>query len=315
MPKPWSTADIPSQHGLIALVTGGNSGIGWHTVLELARAGAQVVLTARSAADGEGAVARVLAQLPAARVRYVLLDLAQLASVRQLAEQVAQWPRLDLLVNNAGVMRIPTQRLSADGFERQWATNVVGPFALTLGVLPALCRAPRPRVTTVSSILAAHGTRRVDVAGVRGASHYSPHAAYCQSKLANLLFMTELARRSQAEGLALVSNASHPGWAMTRLHTAGPERAMGLGQRLAARVLAQSAAQGALPSLRALTEAGSQGGDYFGPAGPWQLKGAPVKLALPAPARNPAAAEQLWALAEQWVGIRFSEQLAATRQN
>src|ERR1700737_1195141 len=146
----WTVADIPSQQGKLAVVTGANSGIGWNTALELARAGAEVILTARTQQKGDDAVRRIMQLVPQARVRYEQLDLASLVSVRAFAARIGREPKLDLLVNNAGVMKIPSRELTEDGFEKQLGTNFLGPFALTALLLPALQRSPAPRVTTVS---------------------------------------------------------------------------------------------------------------------------------------------------------------------
>jgi len=303
----WTLADIPALSGTTALVTGGNSGIGWHTALELARAGAKVIITSRTSQKGEGAVAAIKEQVPQARVEYRLLDLANLDSVRRFAEPLADTLTLDLLVNNAGVMRIPARLATVDGFERQLATNFIGPFALTLLLLPALRRSSRPRVTTVSSVTAAKGKRRIDFDDPQGAHQYSAKDAYCQSKLADLMLMLELGRRCQAIGVPLVSNASHPGWSMTRLQTSGPGRSLNTLEKIAAHWLAQDAAHGALSTLRACTEVDSHSGDYYGPTGLLNFKGAPGLLALPAPALDKQAASQLWDRAEQWTGLCFRQ--------
>jgi NAD(P)-dependent dehydrogenase (short-subunit alcohol dehydrogenase family) len=158
----WSTADIPSQEGRVAVVTGANSGIGWHTALELARAGGEVIVTVRSEDKGRSAVEGIRRVLPRARVRAELLDLASLRSVRAFAVHLEHEPRLDLLVNNAGVMAVPTREVTEDGFERQFGTNYLGPFALTGLLLPLLRRSPSPRITTVSSGAANMGLRRIN---------------------------------------------------------------------------------------------------------------------------------------------------------
>ncbi|HEY1910044.1 MAG TPA: SDR family NAD(P)-dependent oxidoreductase, partial [Vicinamibacterales bacterium] len=132
----WTTADIPSLAGTRSVVTGANSGIGWYTALELARAGSEVILAARSETKGQDAVERILRDVPDARVRPAILDLASLASVRSFAALVDREPRLDLLVNNAGVMLVPTRQTTADGFELQFGTNFLGPFALTALLMP-----------------------------------------------------------------------------------------------------------------------------------------------------------------------------------
>lgn len=293
----WSTRDIPSQAGKLAVVTGANSGIGWNTALELARAGAEVVLTARSEDKGASAVARIQRAVPAAKVRFALLDLASQRSVHAFAETLANVPKLDLLVNNAGVMRLPTREQTEDGFERQLATNYLGPFALTLLLLPKLQHAPAPRVTTVGSLAANMGLKRMQFEDLQWEHSYDPWKAYSQSKLADLLFMVELGRRAAARGINLVSNAAHPGYARTNLQTSGPGRQSRLAF-IAARLLSQDAAHGALPTLRAATHPSAHSNAYIVPDGIFQLKGSPVLGPLPRSAQDVAAGERLWALSE-----------------
>ena len=218
----WTIANIPPQTGKLAVVTGANSGIGWHTALELARAGCEVILTARSDSKGKQAVDQIKAAVPLAQVRYEILDLASLRSVRAFAARVGSERKIDLLVNNAGVMAVPQRELTEDGFERQLGTNFLGPFALTLLLMPVLGRSPVARVTTVSSGAANMGLKRINFEDLQWAKSYSLWKAYCQSKLADLLFMLELGKRSAAAGLNLVSNGAHPGFARTNLQTSGP---------------------------------------------------------------------------------------------
>src|SRR3984957_18851181 len=154
--------DIPSLQGRLAVVTGANSGIGWHTALELARAGSEVILASRTESKGRDAVDRIRQQLPQARVRAEILDLASLQSVQSFAARIDREPKLDLLVNNAGVMAVPKRQVTEDGFEQQFGTNFLGPFALTMALLPALLRAQSPRVTTVSSGAANMGLKRIN---------------------------------------------------------------------------------------------------------------------------------------------------------
>jgi NAD(P)-dependent dehydrogenase (short-subunit alcohol dehydrogenase family) len=216
--------EIPPLGGKLAVVTGANSGIGWHTALELARAGSEVVLTARSEAKGWQAVDRIRRKMPHAKVRSDLLDLASLESVRDFAASLNREAKLDLLVNNAGLMAIPQRQVTEDGFEMQFGTNYLGPFALTMLLMPALQRAD-PRVTTVSSRAANMGLKRINFDELHWEGSYGPWKAYCQSKLADLMLMLELGRRSRAAaGIPLLSNASHPGYARTNLQTSGPGR-------------------------------------------------------------------------------------------
>lgn len=305
MARAWSTTDIPSQDGKFVVVTGANSGIGWHTALELARSAAEVVLTARSAAKGQEAVQRIHEQLPLAKVRFEILDLASLRSVREFAGRILNAPKLDLLVNNAGVMAVPERRLTEDGFELQLGTNYLGPFALTLLLIPLLRRAPSPRVTTISSIAANLGLRRINFDDMQWERSYGPWKAYCQSKLADLLFALELGRRCTAAGIPLLSNAAHPGFARTNLQTSGPGRPLNVLEKAVASFASQDAAHGALPTLRAATEHNAQQGSYHGPQRFFQMKGDPVVISDPKPVRDEAAARRLWEVSEKLTGVSW----------
>jgi NAD(P)-dependent dehydrogenase (short-subunit alcohol dehydrogenase family) len=302
---PWTTADVPDQTGRTAVVTGANSGIGYHTALELARRGARVVLAVRDPGRGRAALDRLTAEVPAAAAELGELDLADLASVRAFA--TAYGPGgLDLLVNNAGVMAVPLGR-TADGFETQLGVNHLGHYALTGLLLPRLLARPGARVVTVSSAM--HRTGRIDFTDLNAEGGYRKWAAYSQSKLANLLFAQELQRRADGAGADLLSVAAHPGWAATNLQATGPrlsgsrfgERAVGVVNRL----VAQSDAQGALPTLRAATDPEIRGGDYVGPSGPFELRGRPRLVAMANAARDRAVARRLWEVSERLTGVRY----------
>ena len=308
----WSAADIPSQEGRVAVVTGANSGIGWHTALELARAGSEVILTVRSEDKGLSAVEGIRRLLPRARVRGELLDLASLQSVRAFAVRLEHEPRLDLLVNNAGVMAVPTREVTEDGFERQFGTNYLGPFALTGLLLPVLRCSPSPRITTVSSGAANMGLRRINFEDLQWEKLYAPWKAYCQSKLADLLMVVELTRRASASSVTVLSTAAHPGYARTNLQTSGPGKPQNIGQQLLLRmhpvaewIGSQDAAHGALPTLRAATAPDARPSSYYAPAQFFHLKGDPVLIPMPEPARDASAARRLWELSEQLTGVRF----------
>ncbi len=285
------------------MVTGGTSGIGFHTSLELARAGAVVVLAARDAGRGERAAARIRREVPAASVEHRSLDLADLASVRSFA---ARWDGpLDLLVDNAGVMA-PPYRLTADGFELQLGTNHLGHFALTGLLLPALADRPGARVVVVSSL--AHRGGRIDFDDLESARFYGRWTAYCQSKLANLLFAFELDRR--LSGSAAIAVAAHPGFASTNLQVAGPF--LGGGHAVSSALMragtvavSQSAAHGAWPTLHAATAPDVSGGDFFGPRGLGQIRGRPVRVTAAAAAYDREVAARLWAVSEQLTGVVY----------
>ncbi|MQY07798.1 oxidoreductase [Actinomadura macrotermitis] len=296
----WTASDIPDLHGKRAIVTGANSGIGYHTALQLARHGAAVVLACRSAERGRHALGKMTAAVPDGDITLASLDLADLASVREFAKRHGDGP-LDLLVNNAGVMALP-HRTTADGFEMQFGTNHLGHFALTGLLLPALRSAAAPRVVTVTSMAAWMGRPRFDDPNwERG---YRKWGAYGWSKLANLVFAKELDRRYAG----LTSNAAHPGYAATNLQQAGPKMAgSALQDRLNAAanaLVAQSAAMGALPTLYAATAPAAEGGACYGPR-LLGYRGTPAKAIMPGQAGRPETGRRLWTLSEDLTGVAY----------
>jgi len=293
----WSASDIPDQSGRVVLVTGANSGLGLHTSLELARRGARVLMACRDPKRADAALQRVRGEVPSAAVELVPLDLASLTSVRAAAAEVAQrTERLDVLVNNAGVMAIPSRTTTADGFEMQLGTNHLGHFALTGLVLPLLS-GPEPRVVTVSSEAAKIG--RIQFDDLQGEKKYGRWSAYGQSKLANLLFMRELGRRVPS----LISASAHPGYAATNLQSAPglSGKVMALGNK----ILAQSDADGAWSQEYAATMPGVQTGDYFGPSGLFGQRGAPHKITPRAAAQDDAVAARLWDVSQELAGVSY----------
>lgn len=312
----WNEGNIPPLTGRLAIVTGGNSGIGLFTAMGLARAGAEVIIATRSQARATEAIRQVQASVPSASLRFEALDLASLASVRAFAQRVGRLPKVDLLVNNAAVMYVPTRELTEDGFERQFGTNYLGPFALTLGLLPALLRSPYPRVTTVSSGAANMGLKRIKFEDLTWDQGYRHYAAYCQSKLADLMFAIELGQRCAHAGIPLTSNAAHPGAARTNLLSSGRGRPPSLGVRILIRIIGQSAAGGALSVLRASTDPSATSGSYFGPARLGGSRGPPVPVELPAPALDAGSRSHLWETSERLTGVRWGPaQLSRTAGN
>lgn len=296
----WTDADIPDQSGRVALVTGANSGLGLHTSMELARRGARVLMACRDEGRAEAARARVRREVPTATVETLPLDLASLDSVQQASAEIAsRTPALDLLVDNAGVMA-PPRRTTADGFELQLGTNHLGHFALTGRLLPLLLAAPAPRVVVVSS--AAHKFGAIDFEDLQSEKSYSPWRAYGQSKLANLLFVKELARRSEAT--ALVAAAAHPGYAATHLQTGQGNRLLELAMKVGNTVIAQSDAQGAWPSLYAATMPDVAANDYFGPH-LLELRGSPKRVGRSKAANDNEAARRLWQISETLTGVTY----------
>ena len=301
----WTIANIPPQGGKLAVITGATGGLGYQTAMALAQAGAEVVLTGRNAAKGHEAIAKIRNQFPNAKISFETLDLANLASVADFARRfAAAHSSLDLVINNAGVMALPTRQTTADGFEMQFGTNYLGHYALTAQLLALLRNARQPRVVNLSSI--AHRTGFIQFSDLQGERLYSPWKAYNQSKLAMLMFALELQRRSDAAGWNLMSNASHPGWARTDLFVNGP----GLGllsfaSQFAAPLFSQSAENGALPTMFAATSAQAEGGGYYGPSGLGELKGPPAPARIMPRARDKAGASKLWDVSKQLTGVSF----------
>ncbi len=309
----WTEADVPRLDGKVALVTGANGGLGVQTTRVLAGRGATVFMACRSVDKGEAIAARLRADQPGAQVHVLALDLADLASVERCADELTQRvDALDLLINNAGIMAIP-RRETADGFEMQLGTNHIGHFALTARLLPSL--GADARIVTVSS--QAHRMGRMAWTDLMGQRSYEKWRSYGQSKLANLLFHFELDRRLRASGATQISVAAHPGYAATNLQHVGPQisgnQSEAAVMRLANRFIAQSAAHGALPTLRAATDVSAQGGDYFGPDGFWEVRGWPVRVGHANRAGDAADAARLWRESERWTGMTmFSQTAAAT---
>ncbi|MFG2380683.1 oxidoreductase [Streptomyces avermitilis] len=300
----WNVSDIPDQSGRTAVVTGANSGLGYVTARELARRGARVLLACRSESRGTEAGDRLVAEVPGADVNFVRLDLGDLDSVREFAAQAPA--RLDLLVNNAGVMALPRGR-TADGFETQFGINHLGHFALTGLLLPSLLATPGARIVTLSSFM--HALANIDIDDLNAErGPYRRWIAYGRSKTANLLFTHELARRLAAAGSDVVAAAAHPGYASTNLQAAGPrlegrkgaERFMEIGNR----IFAQSAEAGALPTLYAATAPDVAPDSFIGPSfAMW--RGSPASSWRAKWTLNDTAGDRLWAASEQLTGVTY----------
>lgn len=294
----WILDTTPKQDGRVAIVTGANIGIGYDTALALAGKGASVVLACRNLDKAQSAKARILAQHPKAHIECRALDLCSLKSVRSFATSFRKThARLDLLINNAGIM-MPPYSLSKDGFESQLAANYLGHFALTGLLLPLMRKTPGSRVVSLSSLAHNWGGIRFDDPNFE--QGYNKRAAYGQSKLACLMFAYELNRRLQKAGIQTLSVAAHPGVSATNLAQHFPKFLSVLFP-----LVGQSAAQGALPTLYAALGQDIQGGDYCGPRALRQMRGAPVKVGSNRASRDEAAAAKLWTLSEKMTGVKF----------
>ena len=294
----WTSDDVPGQHGRLAVVTGANTGLGFETAQVLAARGASVVLAVRDIEKGKRAAARIAGTAPGANVMVQPLDLTSLDSIRAAAGELrARHPRIDLLINNAGVMLTPKQT-TRDGFELQFATNHLGHFALTGLLLEQMLPVPGSRVVTVSSLAHRIGAR-INFDDLQGQRSYSRVAAYGQSKLANLMFTYELARRLSGAGTT-IAVAAHPGLAATELSRYTPAIAA-----FSYALVTQNAAMGALPVLRAATDPGVAGGQYYGPRGLLGARGYPELAHSSRRSRDTAIQRRLWAVSEELTGVTF----------
>lgn len=313
MSQIWTIADIPSQAGKRVLITGANSGIGYHTAFTLARKGADVIFACRDRRRGEAALRRLMDEAPGT-TKLAILDLASLDSIREFAErELEQCRPIDVIINNAGVMCPPRRQQTADGFELQFGTNVLGHFALTGLLLPALQQAAAesaqpPRIVTIASI--AHKKGSLDFADLQCTKSYSPWKSYRQSKLANLMLALEMDRRLRSIYSDILSVAAHPGVANTNLFQTGQRPALEtvirkcMGHLIGA--FLNTDAEGALPTLYAATAPAVTGGGYYGPQGFQEMCGEEIGAAEIAPqALDRAAAARLWETCEELTGVRY----------
>jgi NAD(P)-dependent dehydrogenase (short-subunit alcohol dehydrogenase family) len=314
MEKQWTIPDIPPQVGKRVLITGANSGIGYHAALTLARKGAQVILACRDKQRGEDALARLNAAAPDARAELAILDLASLASVHEFAQrEVAKQRPIHILVNNAGVMAPPKRIETVDGFELQFGTNVLGHFALTALLMPALELAvtgslDRPRIVTIASV--AHKQGQIDFNDLQSKKTYSPMQSYRQSKLADLMFAFELNGRLRAANSRVMSVAAHPGVANTNLFRAGDRSAIsGAARELLSRLIGavlNTDYVGALPTLYAATSRDVSDGGYYGPQGFLEARGSRIgEASVARQAKDTSNAGRLWQVCEELTQVRL----------
>ncbi|WP_159230100.1 SDR family NAD(P)-dependent oxidoreductase [Mycolicibacterium vanbaalenii] len=303
MSAKWTASDVPDQSGRVAVVTGANSGIGYEAAAVLAGKGARVVVAVRNPSKGEEAVRRIEARHPGADVALVELDLSSLASVRGAADTLrAAYPRIDLLINNAGVM-YPPKQTTVDGFELQFGTNHLGHFALTGLLLDNLLVVDGSRVVTVASI--AHNIQGgIHFDDLQWERSYNRVAAYGQSKLANLMFTYELQRRLAAKGAPTIAVAAHPGISNTELMRHIPGSGLPGFTKLAG-LVTNSPPVGALGTLRAATAPDVQGGQYYGPSGFRELVGHPVLVESNRKSHDVEVQQRLWAVSEELTGVKF----------
>ena len=300
----WTAENVPDQTGRVVIVTGSSSGIGYEAARVLANKNAEVIIAVRSLEKGEAAAAKIREQKNEANVKVMKLDLADLASVRSFTSEFPdKYSRLDLLINNAGVM-IPPYSKTSDGFELQFGTNHLGHFALTGQLIGLLERTSGSRIVNVSS--GAHKAGNIDFDDLNWEKRsYSAWRAYGASKIANLYFTYELARRLKAAGSGMIAVAAHPGYTATELQRTMPLAA------IANAIFAQDVSMGALPTLRAATDEAVAGGEYYGPNGFMEMRGLPVRVESNELSKDPAIAKRLWDVSEQLTGVLFNLDLRA----
>ena len=307
MMSKWTNKNIPDLTGKIAIVTGANSGLGFYTTLELAKHHCTVVMACRDKFKAQIAQEKILRLVPNAQIMIELVDLASLDSFRLFAENFqTRFSKLSLLVNNAGVMDIPYQK-TQDNFERQFATNYLGAFALTGRLFSSLQAEPHARVVMVSSFY--HRIGKIDFDNLQGEKKYNAKLAYSNSKLADVMFAIELNRRLQLANSSLISVAAHPGYSDTHLQFVGPNIEKKWLKKLWFKVgnalIAQSAAKGAWPLLYAACAPNVKGGEFYGPDGLWGLRGNPQKIQGAKKAYDEKIAKKLWEVSIELTGVNF----------
>lgn len=301
MASEWTADSIPDLTGKVSIVTGANCGLGYEDARALTRKGATVILACRDKDKGEEALSRIGMENPEATVELMQLDLADLASIRRFADEFkSKHERLDILINNAGLMMPPFMK-TEDGFELQFGTNHLGHFALTGLLLDLIIGTPKARVATVSSVGHRIGGK-IDFDNLNGERGYGRQAAYAQSKLANLLFTYELQRRFEAAGVDAIAAAAHPGLSLTSLGRYGPRWVDKL-----VSFFSQKPEMGALPALYAATASGVQGGDYYGPRGFTERTGYPTRVRSSKRSHDMTVAARLWTVSEELTGVRYHQ--------
>lgn len=292
----WTAENIPDQSGKIVIVTGSSSGIGYETARVLANKNAKVIIAVRNLEKGENAKSRIISQNKKADVDIMKIDLSDLSSVKSFANDFnSKYDKLDLLINNAGVM-IPPYSKTKDGFELQFGTNHLGHFALTLQLLNLIKSTPNSRIVNVASN--AHKYGNIDFNDLNWEKRkYKAMRSYGDSKIANLYFTKELAKKIDSKNVLVT--AAHPGWTATEL-----QRHSGVFE-FANKFFAMPTEQGALPTLRAATDLDAKSGDYYGPNGWQEWKGYPVLVLTNALAKDENIAKKLWKVSEELTKVKF----------
>jgi len=293
----WTTDNIPDQTGMLVIVTGSNSGIGFEAAKVLAKKNAHVILAVRNIEKGEAAKTNIIKEFSAAKVDIAQLDLASLKSVQTFTEAFTKnHEKLDLLINNAGIM-IPPYSKTEDGFESQMGTNHLGHFALTAQLFPLLKTTKGSRIVNVSST--AHNMGNINFDDLAWESRkYIPWKAYGDSKVANLYFTNELGKRMKSAGINVITTAAHPGYAATGLQK-------GFFLKFLNIIVAQSGFMGAMPTLMAAIDPEASSGNFYGPSGFAQQRGFPKLVTPNKLSQDEVIGKRLWAISEELTGVEF----------
>ena len=301
----WTREDIPTLTGKVIIVTGANSGVGYEATREFARKGAQVILACRNMEKAQDSIGLIQQEIPDAKLEFLRLELANLASVRKFAEAFKKsYRKLDVLVNNAGIMWAP-YRKTDDGFESQFGINHLGHFALIGLLFDTLTKTPGARVVNVSSVAHRFAAMDFDNLMFRNGNGYSRNIAYSNSKLANLLFTYELNSRFEINNIDAIAVAAHPGTSNTNLTHHVEDQIWYRLLHPLAQIFAQSSAMGALPIIRAAVDENVRGGEYYGPDGFMESRGYPVLVRASEASRNQANARRLWEISEELTGVHY----------
>jgi len=297
--KRWTAENIPSQKGRVVIVTGSSSGIGYEAARVLANKEAKVIVAVRNMEKGEVAKAKIINQNKNADVEVIKIDLSDLSSVKSFANEfVKNYDKLDILINNAGVM-IPPYSKTKDGFELQMGTNHFGHFALTLQLLDLIKSTPNSRIVNVSS--GAHKFGNINFDDLNWENRkYKPMSSYGDSKIANLYFTSELAKKLSGNDNNILVTSAHPGWTATDL-----QRHSGFFDFMNG-FFAMSIPQGTLPTLRAATDLEAQSGDYYGPHAFGEWRGYPIKVEPNKLAKDESIAKKLWDISEELTKVKFN---------
>ncbi|MBV1931316.1 MAG: SDR family NAD(P)-dependent oxidoreductase [Porticoccaceae bacterium] len=301
MRRNWNTTDIPLQENKIFLITGANSGLGLGTAKAIATKGGRVVMAVRNMEKGQQAAQEIIEETPAASIEVMQLDLADLDSVKAFSDAFKQkYQKLDVLINNAGVMWLPKRQETMQGFELQFGTNHLGHFALTAELLELLEKTPQSRIVSLGSIVAKSKQADIYLDDLQSSKRYSRGEAYAQSKLANIMFAMDLQEKLKQANYQVISVAAHPGYTATNL-----QQHMGVMGVIANFLMAQKLAMGILPTLRAAIDPEVKGGEYFGPLKLNEYRGYPEFCELPEKAADLDLRRELWQISESLTNTKY----------